>query len=208
MRTLLLVAALAVVTSSTGCGLRYRVDRSDLDRIPPEDKLGLFDAENDVLIAKDEMAAAKADKEDTRKALSDAESQASLLQKRASSEKDPKIAGLLRKWATQKLEWRKADVALAEARADAADAVLMAARARYERAKAVVMKERAPRLATGISIKDFDGQLKDRDQDAASGRKNTERVRAERDRKRASYDDVSRELQQLSGGAYGGPWAD
>lgn len=191
-----------------GCGLRHRVDRDLLDPIPPEDKLQLFGAENDVLIAKDEIEAARADKEDAQDAVERAERDASIQSKRAGSEKDKKVAALLRLWGQKRVEWRDAEVDLCDARRDAAKSELAAARARYERAKAQIVKERTPRAATGISLKDFDGQVKSYESDATSERKAMERVRAARDKKRKAYDEVSRQLQTASGGAYGGPWAD
>jgi hypothetical protein len=191
-----------------GCGLRQRVDRSDLDSIPPEDKLSLFEAENEVLIAKDEIAAARNDKEDAETALDRAQDESSTLSRRASGEKDPKVASLLRQWGAQKVTWRKAEIDLCEAREDAARSELMAARARYERAKAVIMKERAPRRATGISVKDFDSQVKSYESDARDDQKDLDKVRKQRDERRKAYDVVSRQLQAISGGAYGGPWAD
>jgi hypothetical protein len=192
----------------TGCGLRHRVDRDLVETIPPEDKLALFDAENDVLIAKDEREAALTDKEDAERSVEDAERDVSSIRKRADAERDPRLKKLLSVWADRKIEWREAEVDLCKARRDAADEVLMAARARYERTKAQIVKERVPRKATDIDLKDFTEQVKDRESDAADARKDVDKARAERDKKRAAYDVTSRQLQQLSGGAYGGPWAD
>lgn len=205
MRALFALALLPLVLS---CGLRHRVDRDLLETVPPEDKLALFDAENDVLIAKDEREAALTDKEDAQRAVDDAEKDVTAIRKRADAERDPRLRTLLSTWADRKIAWREAEVDLCVARRDAADEALMAARARYERAKAQIVKERVPRKATDIDLKDFLGQVKDREADAADSRKDVDKARAERDKKRAAYDETSRQLQQLSGGAYGGPWAD
>lgn len=202
------LVAVAVVFMASGCGLRYRVDRDLLDPIPPEDKLILFEAENDVLIAKDERRAAQACQEDNEAALDRAEAEADIITTRADHEKNRKVATLLRKWAKHKIAWREAEIELCEAREDSASAMLMAARARYEKAKAVIVKERTPGAATSISLSDFDSQAKSYEEDAKDELKDTEKVRSERDAKQKAYDDVSRELQAISGGAYGGPWAD
>src|SRR5690606_22090716 len=81
-----LAFVLAATGGLTGCaGLGQRVDRSLLDGVPNEEKLLLFDAENGVYIAKDEMETAERALGDAARALSRAKAFAKVIKERRAS---------------------------------------------------------------------------------------------------------------------------
>jgi hypothetical protein len=207
-RVLLLLTTLALV----GCaGLWHRVDRSLLDGVPNEEKLLLFDAENGVYIAKDEMETADRLLGDTERALERAYKYRDIIIERRSSGNvvDTKqVLDLLSDWNDARIEMRKAEVQYMRQKHRAAESRLWASRARYERAKALLVKDFNPEDGTSIEVEDFDGQVADkeeREQEELAELTEKEKAVSE---KRAVYNKLSSRLQLASNGAYGGPWAD
>lgn len=211
MRTLSCVVAL-VVTVAAGCtGLSARVDRSALADVPNEELLVLFDAENGVYIARDEADLASRNLQDARSALAKARAYRETIAERRTSgatiDSVP-VLDLLGQWNDARIAMREAEVELRDLELATSDTRLWAARARYEFEKARLVKDKNPAVGKDIELKDFEAQAttwQAREAEAAAkvAEKTAIVVAA-----RARYFDLSRQLQQQSGGAYGGPWAD
>lgn len=210
-RTLTLVAMLALVVPAGCAGLWHRVDRSLLDRVPNEEKLLLFDAENGVYIAKDEMETAERTLGDAERAFARAERYRDVIRERRESGHvidTQQVLTLLEQWNEARLDMRRAEVEFVRQKRATAEARLWASRARYERAKALLVKDFNPEGGTSIEIPDFDEQVAEKE---AREKEEIDKLAAREEEvsdKRAVYNDLSAKLQALSNGAYGGPWAD
>lgn len=207
-----LTALTALALLSLGCaGLSHRVDRSLLDQVPNEELLLLFDAENAVYIARDEADLATRNLEDARKALRRAYDYRELINERRKSGAaidSAQVLQLLEEWNNARIDMREKEVALREEELRTSDVRLWAARARYEHAKAKLVKDFNPAGGTDVDIADFDEQVKEwevREQEVLAGLKEREQAMfAARD----AYIALAVQLQSASKGAYGGPWAD
>jgi hypothetical protein len=209
MNRIIVGASVALLVSCAG--LSQRVDRSALDGIPNEELLVLFDAENAVYIARDEADLAKRNREDALGALARAESYDEVIAERRTSGAtidSVAVLDMLDQWNDARIAMRKGQVRLRDAEIDTSDVRLFAARARYEREKAKLVKDKNPDEGTSIDMADFDAQVKDwdaREKDALDLLKErNDEVSA----LGAAYFSLSRQLQTASKGAYGGPWAD
>lgn len=212
LRLVLAASSLAVVVGLGGCaGLWHRVDRSLLDDVPNEEKLLLFDAENGVYIAKDEMETAERALRDAERALERAHGYRDVIAARKQSGAvvdTPEVLALLEQWNDARIEVRRAEVAYMEQKRRTAEARLWASRARYERAKAKLVKDHNPEDGTDIALEGFDEQVAEKESvesEQQAALVELEKVVSE---KRALYNKLSDQLQQRSNGAYGGPWAD
>lgn len=213
MRRLVLAASsLLIAAGLAGCaGLWHRVDRSLLDDVPNEEKLLLFDAENGVYIAKDEMETAERALRDAERALARARDYDDVIDARKKSGAvvdTPEVLALLEEWNDARIEVRKAEVAYMKQKRETAEARLWASRARYEHAKAKLVKDHNPEDGTDIDLEGFSGQVTDKE--AVEAEKQAALVEREKvvSEKRALYNKLSDQLQKRSNGAYGGPWAD
>lgn len=207
-----LVFAMALSMVASSCvGLSARVDRAALADIPNEELLVLFDAENDVQIARDEADAASRNLQDAKNGMETARNYREVIAQRRTSgatvDTVP-VLDLLGAWNDARIGMREAEVDLRDIELSTSSTRLWAARARYEREKARLVKERNPAVGKDIDLKDFDDQadtwqLREAAATAAVAASAVGVVDA-----RARYFDLSRKLQEQSGGAYGGPWAD
>lgn len=206
---LLATAALAV---STGCaGLSHRVDRSLLDQVPNEELLLLFDAENAVYIARDEADLATRNLEDARKALRRAEDYRSLIDERRKSGAaidSAQVLQLLEEWNNARIEMRQKEVTLRQEELSTSDVRLWAARARYEHAKAKLIKDFNPAGGANIDLENFQEQVKDWEEREKEVLADLQAKQEELVAARDKYIQLAVRLQQESRGAYGGPWAD
>lgn len=209
---LLAVSSLLLAGALSGCaGLWHRVDRSLLDDVPNEEKLLLFDAENGVYIAKDEMETAERELRDAERALERARAYRKVIATRKKSGAvvdTPEVLALLEQWNDARIEVRRAEVSYMAQKRRTAEARLWASRARYEHAKARLIKDHNPERGTGIKPERFQEQVADKErveEEQQAALQERETVVSER---RAQYNKLSDQLQQLSKGAYGGPWAD
>lgn len=197
---------------ASGCaGLSHRVDRSLLDQVPNEELLLLFDAENAVYIARDEAELATRNLEDARKALRRANAYKKLIDERRKSGAaidSAQVLQLLEQWNDARIEMRQKEVALREEELRTSDVRLWAARARYEQAKAKLIKDFNPTGGANVEMTDFDEQVTEweaREKEVLLGLKEREDAMLAA---REAYIALAVELQQASKGAYGGPWAD
>lgn len=211
-RALLTVLLPLALPALVGCaGLWHRVDRSLLDDVPNEEKLLLFDAENGVYIAKDEMDTAERSLLDAERALERAYDYRDVIAARKKSGAvvdTPEVLTLLEQWNDARIEVRKVEVEYMRQKRQTAEARLWASRARYERAKATLVKDHNPEDGTSIEVASFEEQVSEKEvaeQEQQAALVEMEKVVSE---KRAVYNKLSDLLQQRSSGAYGGPWAD
>ena len=206
------VAAMCCIVAISGCvGLSRRVDRTLLRAVPNEELLVLFDAENAVYIARDESEMAGRNVEEARTALKRANSYTKIIDQRRKSGAaidSPQVLDLLEKWNNARIVMREAELALRTEELRTNDVRLWAARARYERAKATLAKDKNPAGASDLKLEDFDAQVKEWDTREAAVHKVLEERQAAVVEGRARYFEVSQQLQLASRGAYGGPWAD
>lgn len=203
--------ALTVATGGGCAGLSHRVDRSLLDQVPNEELLLLFDAENAVYIARDEADLATRNLEDAQKARRRAEEYRSLIDERRKSGAaidSAQVLQLLEEWNNARIEMRQREVALRQEELSTSDVRLWAARARYEHAKAKLIKDFNPVGGANINLDNFQDQVKgweEREKEVlADLQAKQEELVAARD----IYIQLAVRLQQESRGAYGGPWAD
>lgn len=207
-----LVALSLTALSASGCaGLSHRVDRSLLDQVPNEELLLLFDAENAVYIARDEADLATRNLEDARKALRRAQDYRKLIDERRTSGAaidSAQVLQLLEEWNNARIEMREREVTLRSEELSSSGVRLWAARARYEHAKAKLVKDFNPVGGANIDLESFLSQVKtweEREQQVLADLKAREdELVAARDK----YIQLAVRLQQESRGAYGGPWAD
>lgn len=209
-----LLVALLLTPTLGGCalfGLWHRVDRDYLDDVPNEEKLLLFDAENGVYIAKDEIVSAQRAIEEADRAIDRAEDYQDVIDDRQASGATidtPEVLNMLSQWNEQRIALRELELELAEQRLETAEVRLYAARARYEQAKAQLVKDHNPEEGTSVDIEDFDEQVADAEVDEKEALAALEAVEVRVSEQRKRYTEVSRKLQAVSKGAYGGPWAD
>jgi hypothetical protein len=206
------IAAALLVALVAGCaGLSHKVDRSLLDDVPNEEKLILFDAENGVLIAKDEAELADKRQREARQALDRARRYRDVIAERRQSGASidtAEVLGLLDQWNDARIAVREKEVDLAETTRKTADVRLWAARARYERAKAKLVKDFDPERGNDIKVEDFDQQVTEWQAKEAEVDAVVAAAQAELTEARTAYNLLSTQLVTASKGAYGGPWAD
>ena len=205
------LALLLWVFSSSACaGLWYRVDRSQLDRIPNDEKLDLFDAENEVIIAKDNIEAVERNIADGRRLVDKARKKVELLKDNTdvAGINSADVLTLYREWAEARLKMREDNMRHLYLKRKASEAQLWLARARYELAKAKLVQNFDPERGNSINIKNFENQVADREKIVADFLQQIDQSRAMLEEFRIRYDDVSKRLQEASGGAFGGPWVE
>jgi hypothetical protein len=208
----LAVVSWLVATTMTSCtGLSARVDRKALADVPNEELLLLFDAENGVYIARDEADVAARNVVDARAALSKAEAYRRTVAARRTSgatlDAVP-VLDLLEQWNEARVAMREAEVHWREVELQTSDLRLWAARARYELEKARLVKEKNPAVGASVDLGRFEGQDREwqaREREAAA---DVQEAWSAVVTTRALYYERSRQLQERSNGAYGGPWAD
>ena len=203
--------ALTVATGGGCAGLSHRVDRSLLDQVPNEELLLLFDAENAVYIARDVADLATRNLEDAQKARRRAEEYRSLIDERRKSGAaidSAQVLQLLEEWNNARIEMRQKEVALRQEELSTSDVRLWAARARYEHAKAKLIKDFNPVGGANINLDNFQDQVKGWEEREKAVLADLQAKQEELVAARDIYIQLAVRLQQESRGAYGGPWAD
>jgi hypothetical protein len=212
LRAIVVVVLAAVVATSTACvGLSHRVDRSALATVPNEELLLLFDAEHAVFIARDDAELATRGLQDAKTALRRARDYRDVIDERrkgGATVDTVAVLELLGQWNDARIDMRQREVDLREAEVDASDTRLWAARARYEREKARLVKDKNPAKGADLDLKAFDEQAASWTTREGEAQKKIDERDAAVVQARATYFDLSRRLQDVSRGAYGGPWAD
>ncbi|MFH1810101.1 MAG: hypothetical protein ABIJ09_15245 [Pseudomonadota bacterium] len=205
-----LLAVTLLLTQGACFGLWHRIDRNQLDRIPNDEKLALFDAENEVIIAKDNIEAAEREISDGRATVDRARDKVKLLDDsgEVSGINSPDVLALYKEWAKLRLELRLDEMRHLYVKREVFEDQLWLARARYEHAKAQLVHDHDPERGAGVNLTGFEEQVADWEKKVADGLSRMDESRIMQEEVRSRYDDVSQRLQEASGGAFGGPWAD
>ncbi|MBN2359081.1 MAG: hypothetical protein JXR83_06480 [Deltaproteobacteria bacterium] len=200
-----------LLLASGGCfGLWHRIDRAALDRIPNEEKLTLFDAENDVIISKDDIEAVEREISDGRVATKRAREKVDLLKdnQEVAGITSPDVLALYNEWAQLRLELREDEMRHLYVKRDLVGEKLWLARARYELAKAQLVHDHDPERGADVDVPAFENQVKDKEAIVQQAMAKLDESKIILEEIRNRYDATSARLQEASGGAFGGPWAD
>jgi chromosome segregation ATPase len=207
----LAIAALALV----GCGgLSHQVDRDLLKDITIENKLLLFDAENDVSIALDDREQIARRVRELRGDIRDAEAQireAESDRDRALTKNDAKRADLAAKAKVifeQKIDYLEASIDLLHDKLSVQEKVVVVAEAKFELAKAKLVKRNNVFGASRIEIADFEAQV----DEAVAAAREAQQSLSEGEKAVASmregWEKAREQLAKESGGGVGSPWAE
>ncbi len=213
MRATLVIGVLAL--SATACGgLSYTVDRDLLKDVSIENKLVLFDAENDVSIALDERESLKKQVNEARQDISDAKAkikEAKADAERAAEKGDgnaQQVGDLAEETYDKKIDYLNERISFLKRRLDAQERLIYVAWARYELAKAKLVKKNNVRGANDVEIPDFEEQV---DKFVELAKEDTESLKQEE----AQLAQVQQEwlaqrekLQAASGGGLGSSWVE
>jgi hypothetical protein len=197
-----------------GCGLRHTVDRSLLRNVPIEDRLALFDAENDFLIVEDErdrhvqrIRSLKRGIDDAKRLVQEAQSDGA----RARTKRDnaaAEVARLAEASYEYKVEYLEEALGYARARLKAHGLQVDGARARYELAKARVVEKNKLEGAEDVKLAEFESQAEEH---AAATRTTEEALtarKAEVLEARNAWTAAQEKLRDASGGGLGNAWID
>lgn len=208
------LATLLGLAGVCGCGLSQTVERQLLRDLTVEQKLVLFEAENEVYIARDEREALRLraqELERQRQRLAQRLIDAQGDGERAEAKGDQKgveVAQLRQEVLQLQQAYLDSKEAWLEARLEVQQDMVMVARAKLELAKAELVNRANVRGADGIDPDEFTEQV---DAWVAHVREQQQELEAyEARQEKARQDWLSRrdELLDMSGGAYGSPWAE
>lgn len=211
---LLIAAALAV--SAAGClsAPRLRVDPDVLDKITIENKLRLFDAENELNIAidardqvVDEIAQIKDDLKRAKKKKSVAERDEDVFADKGDAER-AKFAGMRADAARAQIEYLEARLEWARERLVKERRQLVVARARFELAKAKLVKKNNVPGASRIDLDDFEAQVVDYAADVDDADEDIAEAAASMKAMEEAWLAKNDALRAASGGALGSRWLD
>ncbi|MEM6274785.1 MAG: hypothetical protein AAF735_06050 [Myxococcota bacterium] len=206
-------AVLLVVCGACG-GLSYQVDRDLLTEVSVENKLTLFDAENGVSIALDEreqtrreIQLLREDIESTERQIKEAREDEDRASDKGDAERE-KVASMAEEVFELKKDYLEERVGLLRERISVQDVFVYVAFARYELAKARLVKKSNVRGAQDIDVEDFEEQVdeyveqaRERSVDFAEREEEVEQIRL-------AWSERREALQQASGGGLGSPWAE
>ena len=209
------LCGLLIVGLSMGCGsLSYRVDRDLLRDISVENKLLLFEAENDVSIALDEQEQIQRQLRDLRKQINEVGSQKGAAdddRDRAQNRKDDKAAQLAatsRQVLDLKRRFLEARVSALREKLSAQEGLVLVAFAKYELAKAKLIKKNNVRGAADIDLADFEKQVDKHVTKAKEEKVAVDGAAKEAEAKRQEWLTARNQLEKSSGGGASSPWAD
>ncbi len=206
--------AILGVALALGCvpSVSLRVEERSIKDLPLESRLDLLDAENDLFSAVDRRDDAEAAIDDARVAMRHADARVDEAEQnldQARQRKDPggidvgKLAIEEAKAHRKVREWEQRfahkDLAVAEAQ-------LIVAQARFERAKADVAKKAKTAGAAEIKLVDFDKQIERLLSYAKGVQREADALRKEAEKDQQHWQGLSRQLSELTGGAQGSAW--
>lgn len=213
MRTLLFCGLVSGLVPACG-GLSYTVDRDLLNHISIENKLLLFDAENDVSIALDEREALKKQMSETRQDIADAkakiqEAKADAERAQAKGDANAETVGDLAEDAyDKKIDWLNERLGFLRKRLEAQDRLVYVAWARYELTKAKLVKKNNVRGANDVEIPDYEEQV---DKYVELAKEDAESLKVEEEELNKAQQEWLTErakLQAASGGGLGSSWVE
>jgi chromosome segregation ATPase len=207
--------ALALAASlGTACAtppsLRVRADV--LDKITIENKLLLFDAENELNIAidardqvVDEIARLKEDARRARKKGQVAERDEQVFSDKGDAER-ARLAVLRGQAAEAQLEYLDARLEWARERLDKERRQLIVAKAKFELAKAKLVKKNNVPGASSIDLADFEAQVSEYAEDVGDSEAEIKEAEATMKDAEAQWVAATGALRDASGGALGSRW--
>jgi chromosome segregation ATPase len=201
--------------AATGCaGLSHTVDRKLLQGLSLTNKLLLFDAENDVMIALDEIEGIKRDIRRGKQAVADARAQsadAASDRERAEEKGDDKgeeLAELAEDVFDLKTDYLNASVDLLRERLDAQEESVLMAQAKYELTKARVVVRSNAAGSTRINLNDYTNQVDEMAERAREAREDVAETKKDVEELKQRWLKERNRLQQASGGGLGSPWVE
>lgn len=191
-----------------------RVDADVLDKITIENKLLLFDAENELNIAidsrdqvVDEIAQIKDDIRRARKKQEVAERDSEVFADKGDNER-AKFAALRAVTEDSRIEYLEAYLAWSRERLVKERARLIVAKAQFELAKARLVKKNNVPGASDIELADFEAQVEEYKEDVNDTDEDIAVAEAEMATKEEAWVAKSEQLAAATGGALGSRWLD
>ena len=213
-RSLLLVIALHISASGCGSAPRLRVAADVLEKITIENKLRLFDAENELNIAidardqvVDEIAQIKDDIRRTRKKREVAIRDEEVFESKGDAQRK-ELSALRRAAAGAHIDYLQARLEWARGRLDRQRAELVVAKAKFELAKARLVKKNNVPGASDIDLADFEAQVEDYRADVGETNEDIADAEIEMKAREQNWIAQSKALQNATGGALGSRWLD
>lgn len=207
--------SLVLAGGLAACGpLSHTIDRELLRDVSVENKLILFDAENDVSIALDERENLRRQIMDLRQDIRDAEAQileANSDRDRYSEKGDQQrvtVSELAVDVYELKIDWLEERIGLARERLSMQDRLIMVAAAKYELAKAKLVKNYNVRGAGDLELIDYEEQVDDHVEQAKSSQGDLTEAEAVVAEAEKVWQAKREELRKASGGGQGTAWAD
>lgn len=195
------------------CGLTT-VNRDYLRQLTIEQKLLLFDAENDVNIALDERENLRGQIRELKDAIAFADQQQAEADSDAErwSEKGRTEQAALARQAVEvfelKLEYLDAELDFLRTKLDVQDALIKLAWAKFELAKAKLVKSNNTQGAADIDLEDFEEQVTSVAERASDEKEDLKALRQETDAVRTQWESQRDRLAKASGGGVGSPWTE
>jgi len=190
-------------------GPRKRVDGKVLEKLTIENRLLLFDAENELNIAidaryqvLDEIEQIKLDIERAKEKLDTARRDEELFADKGNAERVT-VAALRAETQKTRIKYLEARLEWARRRLQVEDERLDVARAEFELAKARLVKKNNVPGASDIDIEDFEDQVANFEERVADADADVEEALAKLTEKEEAWVQASRALQQATGGALG-----
>ena len=199
---------------TTACGLAHTIDRDMLAGVTVENKLLLFDAENDLAIADDQremvrrqIREAYRDVRLSEEQIEEAESD----YERANAKNDQesmRIALMAEDVFEMKIDYLNAYIGYLRDRYTAQNGLVRVAASKYELAKAKLVKQNKVKGSADIDIEDFEEQVSDQVQAAQNEKLDLEETLKEVNQIREAWLAEREKLREASGGGLGSPWAE
>ncbi|MCB9655433.1 MAG: hypothetical protein H6729_15035 [Deltaproteobacteria bacterium] len=189
-----------------------RVDADVLNKITIENKLLLFDAENELNIAidardqvVDEIAETKEEMRRTKEKLSVAERDADAFEDKGDMER-AKVSALKARESEARLDFLDARLDWCRERLKKERAKLVVAKARFELAKAKLVKKNNVPGASDLEIADFEEQVTDYEEDVTDADADIAEEAAVVKEREDTWASASKALQGATAGALGSRW--
>lgn len=196
------------------CGLAHTVDRDLLRAMTIEQKLLLFDAQNEVAITLDEreelrqdIAELKLDRQKVARAIRDAEEDADRADDKGDVQAE-QISNLAAEVFELQSDYLDEALTYARDRLAAHEQMVKVAHAKFELAKARLVKDNNLPGASSIDLEDFEEQVDSAVEDAQEERAELKEQQTEVDNAKKAWLQQREVLNKKSGGALGNPWVD
>lgn len=209
-------AGALLVAALTACGSdpRLRVDDGVLERITIENKLLLFDAENELDIAIDDrdqvldaLEALEAERRRVKARQRVAERDRDLARDKRRPER-ARVAELRGEAAEARLAHLDARESAAQVRLEQRQRALVVARARFELAKARLVKRNNVPGAADLELEAFERQVEDYLEEVTALEPELDEAEDRVAEREAAWTAAAATLREASGGAFGSRWLD